>query len=101
LAASSRGRARRRSNSRPARARRIRPSICPAASYSPPVNGRPKSWARCLRTKPLGCRRIFGRRRDSRFSRSAIGGLVGPRALEKNRIDAEFRTGAAVEGSGY
>jgi hypothetical protein len=101
LAASSMGRARRRSNSRPARTRRIRPSICPAASYSPPVNGRPKSWARCLRTKPLGCRRIFGRRRDSRFSRSAIGGLVGPRALEKNRIDAEFRTGAAVEGSGY
>lgn len=34
-------------------------------------------------------------------SRSAIWRFGPPRALGKNRIDAEFRNGAAVERSGY
>jgi tRNA(Arg) A34 adenosine deaminase TadA len=43
---------------------------------------RPKSWARCLRTKPLDCRRIFRRRGDSRFRGRRFGVLVHPRASE-------------------
>ena len=66
-------------------------------SSSPPVSGRPKSSARCSRTKRLSCRRISGRRRNSRRvgrgSSTHFGSLIAIRLILCCSVDPEAGLG--------